>query len=137
MLDSLFLRMFLPRVCAFLVLFGCLSACSSGGGHWQHYRLMALSEARNRGMTIYLHFHQPGNPTSEKQKEALEAIIQDPDFKKVGAYRVTWETERPLQKAYQVSAPATVLVFKGEDEKSRAIGATDPKLLKQILLQGL
>ncbi|MBN8554968.1 MAG: hypothetical protein J0L93_05945 [Deltaproteobacteria bacterium] len=88
-------------------------------------------------MTIYIHFHQPGNPTSEKQKEALEAVIQDPEFKKVGAYRVTWETERPLQKAYQVSAPATVVVFKGEDEKSRAIGATDPKLLKQVLLQGL
>ena len=114
-----------------------LVSCKPSGGSWQHYRLSAFDEARNRGMPMAIHFHEPKNQTCEEQKNSLEKVIKQEKFKSMGAYRVTFGTEKPLEKAFKIESPCTLLVFKGFDEKSRALGATDERLLEKILDQAL
>lgn len=114
-----------------------LLSCKTSGASWQHYRLSAFDEARTRGMTIYLHFFEPGNESCEKQKAELEFILKDARYEKVGAYRVAWGSEKALQKAFGVKDSCTLLVFKGDSLKTRISSDVGSDLLKIALQQGL
>ncbi|MDB5036847.1 MAG: hypothetical protein JWQ35_375 [Bacteriovoracaceae bacterium] len=114
-----------------------LCACTNSGGTWQHYRLSALTEAEERGMTIYLHFFQAENKICEKQKSELEGLIKEKAFEKVGAYRVAWGTEKALQNFYKVTEPCALLILKGDQLKTRITSDVGPELLKMALKQGL
>lgn len=111
--------------------------CKANGATWQHYRISAFDEARNRDMTIFLHFFKEGDINCEKQKGELEVILQDTKFSKVGAYRVAWDTEKALQKAFSVKESCTLLVFKGNSLKTRISSDVGSDLLKIALQQGL
>lgn len=114
-----------------------IHGCKNSGGTWQHYRLTAFNEARERGMTVFLHFDEKGNTQCTKQKEILEDIIAHPDFKKVGAYRVSFGAEKALQNFTGVSTPCTVVVYKGDRQWSKDSGSVDPKNLERILRSAL
>ena len=114
-----------------------LSACSNSGGTCQHYRISALTEARDRGMSILLHFYEKNKSFCEKQKEELESVIKDKKFAKIGAYRVIWGSEKDLQNFYHVDSPCALLVFKGTQLKTRISSDVGPELLKMALEQGL
>lgn len=114
-----------------------MGSCTKEGGHWQHYRISALTEAKDRQMTIFLHFDQNENETCRKQKAELDSIITDPKYKKVGAYRITYGTEKGLEQMFNVKEPCTLLVLKGAFEKGRAVKETDARLLSRLFSQGL
>ena len=116
-----------------LVLGSLLIACSSGGGHWQHYRISAFNEARSRGMGVVLHFHDQNSPVCQKQKDLLEKLVKNPAFKKVGAYRVPWGSEKALEQFTRTTQPCTLIVYKGESEKTRVSGSVDERILKPAL----
>ncbi len=121
----------------FAILLLGLASCKSSGGTWQHYRLSALDEARQRDMTIYLHFFQAGQPVCERQKSDLETLIKEKAFKNVGAYRVTYGTEKSLEKFFSITQACVLLVFKGETLKTRIASDVGPQLLRMSMEQGL
>jgi len=88
-------------------------------------------------MSIYLHFYKEGDEACEQQKNALENIIQNPQYKGVGAYRVIFGQEIALQNHLHVTSPCSLVVLKGRDEKGRAVAESDQKLLERLLNQGL
>jgi hypothetical protein len=112
-------------------------ACKGAGASWQHYRLSAFDEARNRNMPIYLHFYESGTATCEKQKLELEKIIENKKFVGVGAYRVSWNSEKALQKTFGVKDACTLLVFKGDTLKTKISSDVGQELLTIALEQAL
>jgi len=114
-----------------LILF--LMACSNSGGHWQHYRISALDEARERDMAIILHVYAEADEISQKQKKILEKIIKDSRFKAVGAYRVQFGVEKEIDVGFQVRKPGTVLVFQGKSELGRSTSLDESDLQKLLL----
>ncbi len=88
-------------------------------------------------MTIVLHFHDDNHPISSQQKNELEKVIQDPKFKAIGAYRVRHKSEKALEAFVRVSAPATLVVYKGTEERGRTTGEISAARLKKLLELGL
>lgn len=119
-----------------ILLFSLLTSCKSGG-YWQHYRLVAYNEARERGYTVFLHFHEDSNPLCKEQKATLEKLIKDPAFAKTGAYRVAWGTEKALEQFTHTTQACTLIVYNGLTEKSRISGTADERLLRAAFEAGL
>ncbi len=119
--------LFLSLLCIFL-------ACQKGG-HWQHFRFTAIEEARERGWTVFVHLYE--SKTCDEQKKVLEKVIKNPNYAKVGAYRLAWNTEPGVQNYFKASKPCTLIVLKGYEERGRATDVSDERLLAQLLSQGL
>ncbi len=112
-------------------------ACTPEGGHWQHFRISAFDQARDRNMSIAIHFFDEKNPLCKEQKEVLENLIKDKSYKTIGAYRVAWGAEEGLQKFLKTSSPCTLIGFKGYTERGRIDSSSDRRLLKTILDQAM
>ncbi len=115
-----------------LLSFGLLS-CQRSGNAWQSYRAVAVKQAIDRNMVIYLHFDQDGVPACDEQREILKKVILEPKFKGTGAYRVKWGSDPKLQDAFGLSSPCALIACIGSRQIAGAVGKTDEASLRRTL----
>lgn len=95
-----------------------------------------FSQAQTAGKSTALHFHADWCPTCKKQSASLEQLKADKALD-ITVFVANYDSEKALKQKYAVRTQSTLIVFKGDVEKTRLAGQTDASDIKTALIKGL
>lgn len=97
------------------------------------YSAQTLAQKQQAGEAVSLHFHAKWCPTCLVQEKAFTTFKGDPAVPGT-LLVVDHDLERELKRQMGIRAQSTLIVFKGQEQKHRSGGVTDPQALKAALL---
>lgn len=97
------------------------------------YSAQALAQKQQAGEAVSLHFHAKWCPTCLVQERAFNTFKGDAAVPGT-LLVVDYDQERELKREIGVRSQSTLIVFKGQEQKHRSGGVTDPQALKTALL---
>ena len=97
------------------------------------YSPQALAQKQQAGGAVSLHFHAKWCPTCLVQEKAFNTFKGDATVPGT-LLVVDYDQERELKRQMGVRSQSTLIVFKGQEQKHRSGGVTDPQALKTALL---
>lgn len=97
------------------------------------YSAQALAQKQQAGEAVSLHFHAKWCPTCLVQEKAFNTFKGDATVPGT-LLVVDHDQERELKRQMGVRSQSTLIVFKGQEQKHRSGGVTDPQALKTALL---
>ncbi|MDE2038419.1 MAG: peptide-methionine (R)-S-oxide reductase MsrB [Elusimicrobia bacterium] len=106
-------------------------------GGWRPYDEAQFRREQAAGRTVVLDFSASWCPVCQRQKPALDAALRQPDLKNVVGYKVDYDHSEALQRRLKVYSQSTLIVFKGSQEKARAGGITDERVIAALIAKGL
>ena len=101
------------------------------------YSAEAFAKAQQAGEPVALHFHATWCPTCAAQTKVFKAMEADPRSPKLALLVADYDKEGPLKQKMKVRSQSTLIVFKGTQEKARAIGETQAEALTLLLQSAL
>lgn len=96
----------------------------------------AFDTARAAGRTVVVEVHADWCPTCRAQAPVLTELLAEPAFADVARITVDFDADKDILRELKVRQQSTLIVFKGETEKARAVGITDPAAIRALLEQG-
>lgn len=100
------------------------------------YSEQALAAAQQAGQPVAVHFHADWCPTCKQQEKAFARLQSEPDLP-ITVLVADYDKEKALRRALKVRMQSTMVVFKGQEEKARLAGDTDPDKIRAALKAGL
>jgi thioredoxin 1 len=97
------------------------------------YSAQILAQKQQAGEVVSLHFHAKWCPTCLVQERAFNTFKGDAAVPGT-LLVVDYDQERELKREMDIRAQSTLIVFKGQEQKHRSGGVTDPQALKTALL---
>ena len=84
------------------------------------------------GKPVMLDISAPWCPTCKAQGPALSAIEADPASKDLLIFKVDFDTQKDVVKAFGARMQSTLIAFNGGAEKARSTGDTNPDSIKAL-----
>lgn len=106
---------------------------SAWSGEIIPYSKDGFVKSQKSGEKIVLQYHASWCPVCKKQRNALNSLTNDPEFKNVKFIAADYDTEKDLKKKYGVKGQSTVILFQGASELERSQGVTDESELKNFI----
>lgn len=100
------------------------------------YSSETFAKLQAAGEPVTLHFHADWCPTCRAQDKALDALKADPALE-LTVLSVDYDKETELKKQLKVRSQSTFIVYRGNVEKTRAIGETSPEAIRKTLRSSL
>ena len=97
------------------------------------YSAQILAQKQQAGEAVSLHFHAKWCPTCLVQERAFNTFKGDAAVPGT-LLVVDYDQERELKREMGIRSQSTLIVFKGQEQKHRSGGVTDPQALKTALL---
>jgi thioredoxin 1 len=113
-----------------LFVLGLLASEAQAG---QAYEPDAFAAAQAAGKPILVDVTAPWCPTCRKQKPIIAAIEADPAFAGLLVFHVDYDTDRDALWDFKAQRQATLIVFKGKEEKGRSISETDADKIRAMV----
>lgn len=98
----------------------------------QPYSPEILAAKQKAGESVALHFHADWCPTCKAQDKVFNGWKGDASVPGT-LLLVDYDKERDLKRQLGVRTQSTVIAYKGNVEKARLAGDTDPKALRALL----
>lgn len=114
-----------------------LTSLSAAAAEFKAFSAEAFDAARKAGKGVIVHVHAPWCPTCRAQAPILDKLASDPAFKDVVALRIDFDSQKDGLKAVSAQNQSTVVVYRGDAETGRAVGATDAKALEEVARKAL
>jgi thioredoxin 1 len=92
----------------------------------------AFDAAQKAGKPILVHIWASWCPTCKAQGPALSAIEADPASKDLLIFKVDFDTQKDVVKAFGARMQSTLIAFTGGTEKARSTGDTNPDSIKAL-----
>ena len=100
------------------------------------YSAAAWAAAQKAGEPVALHFHATWCSTCKAQDKAFNELQADPTLR-LTVLQADYDTEGDLKKQMKVRSQSTLIVFRGNTERARSSGDTQPEKLKALLQTAL
>ena len=97
----------------------------------------AFKAAQKAGKPILVDVWASWCPTCKAQGPILKSLLADPKNKDMVMFRVNFDTQTDVLKAFNVQSQSTLVVFKGEKETGRSVGDTDPTSVAALLASAM
>lgn len=101
------------------------------------YEANAFAKARAAGQVTALEFHSGWCPICVLQDRGVRELKDGKSFENVTVFVVDFIKEADLRQRYNVTTFATLVVFRGNDEKARAVGEFQAEKLRQVFDKAL
>lgn len=98
----------------------------------QGYTPAALAAAQQSGQAVALHFHADWCPTCREQSRIMHGMLDDKTVP-ITVLVANYDTETALKRKLGVYAQATLIVYRGNQEKARLVAQTDPAVIRKAL----
>jgi len=103
----------------------------------QPYSAATLDRMLAAGQPVVVDFHADWCPVCRKQAPILGSLVQEDKLKNIAAFKVNYDDETALKTQLKVTSQSTLIVFKGEQLVSRAVGVTDKGKIRALIEKGL
>jgi thiol-disulfide isomerase/thioredoxin len=93
--------------------------------------------AQAAGASILVHIFAPWCPTCKAQHPILEKLENSQKFAKLKVFRVDFDNQKDIVRAFRATMQSTLIVFKGAAETGRSVGDTDAASIAALLDKSL
>jgi thioredoxin 1 len=110
-----------------------LAPLPSYAGAASAYSDAAFKEAQKAGKSIFIDISAPWCPTCKAQAPIIESLLGTAKFKDVVTFKVDFDTQADVVRAFGAQQQSTLITFKGEKEMGRSVGDTDAGSIESLL----
>lgn len=97
----------------------------------------AFEKAQKDGKSIFIAIHASWCPTCRAQAPIISTLLKTPKFKDVLIFRVDFDGQVDVVRAFGAQSQSTLISFKGANEIGRSVGDTDPTSIEALLAMTL
>jgi len=97
------------------------------------YTPAAFAAAQKAGKPILVEVHATWCPTCKAQTPILSKLESEPRFAGLAVFHVDFDKQKDALRKFNAQMQSTLIVFKGETETGRSVGATDPLSIEELL----
>lgn len=125
------------------VLLGLLTAAplllGSGAIAAEHlpYTPAAFETARKAGRPMLVHVTAPWCTVCAAQKSALSRLEADPRFKDLTVFHIDFDSQKDAVRRFGATMQSTLIVYKGDEERGRSVGETQPEWIESLVEKAL
>lgn len=95
-----------------------------------------LAKAQAADQPVALHFHADWCPTCRAQEKVLQSLKAEQGLD-LTVMVVNYDAEKDLKKRFNVRAQSTFVVLRGQKERARLVGDTDPAAIRTAFKSAL
>ena len=128
------LRFFFLVVVASAALLGSLPALAA---EWKPFDAAAFAAAQKEGKSILVDIFAVWCPVCRAQNPTLTQLTREPKFNDLVVFKVDFDTQKADVRALKASSQSTLIAYKGETEKGRTVGDTNPASIEALLKSAL
>jgi thioredoxin 1 len=96
------------------------------------YSDAAFQAAQKQGKSILIAIHADWCPTCKAQAPIIKTLLGG-KFENVVAFRVDFDGQTDVVRAFGANSQSTLISFKGEKETGRSVGDTDPTSIEALV----
>jgi len=89
------------------------------------YGQAALKAAQDSGRPILIEIQASWCPTCKARSAVLEPMLKQDTFKSMAVFRVDFDAQKPVVRAFGADMQSTLIVIRGATEVGRVVGETD------------
>ena len=127
-------RSLLLAIVASAALLGSLPASAA---EWKSFDAAAFAAAKKEGKPILVDIFAAWCPVCRAQNPILVQLTREPKFKDLVVFKVDFDTQKADVRALKATSQSTLIVFKGETEKGRTVGDTNPPSIATLVESAL
>lgn len=101
-------------------------------GELRPYDAAAFAAAQQRNAPIVIHVTAPWCPTCLAQRPIVQSLVDDPSNPDLIVFDVDFDTEKDVLRSLDVRQQSTLVAFRGTEERTRAVGITDPATIAAL-----
>lgn len=95
----------------------------------------AFMDAQTAGKPILVDIWASWCPTCKAQEQVLRTLATEPVNKDLVIFRVDFDSQKDVVARLGGRAQSTLIVFRGNTEKGRSVGDTDPASIRALVGQ--
>jgi thioredoxin 1 len=116
-------------------LLGALTAASAA--EWKPFTQADFAAAKKDGKSILVDIFAPWCPVCRAQNPILTQLTREPDFKDLVVLKIDFDTQKADVRELKATSQSTLIAFKGETEKARSVGDTNPDSMAALVKSAL
>ena len=127
-------RSLLLAIVASVALLGALPASAA---EWKPFDAAAFAQAQKDGKPILVDIFAAWCPVCRAQNPILTQLTREPKFDDMVVFKIDYDDQKDAVRAVKATSQSTLIVYKGETEKQRSVGDTNPASIAALLDQVL
>jgi len=116
---------------------GLFAAAPTFASEPKAFSVPAFQAAQAAGKSILVEVHADWCSVCARQKPITAKLRQMPAYRDFAFFVVDFDTQKPALQALRAQRQSTMITFKGEQEKARTVGVTDPQKIEDMLKAAL
>jgi thiol-disulfide isomerase/thioredoxin len=101
------------------------------------YDAQAFHSAQDAGRPILVEIHASWCPECKAQDQVMNRLEREPRYAKVQRFRIDFDSQKDLVKAFKAKMQSTLVLYKGRHEVARLVGETREAKIRSMLDQAL
>lgn len=113
-----------------------LTFSAAQAGEWSPYSDAKFDALTKAGKSVVLDVHADWCPTCQRQQPVLKQLVSTPKYQDINVLVVNFDEQTDARRRFRVAQQSTLVMFKGNTEKTRATGITDAAQIGALLDAG-
>src|SRR3990170_4481154 len=114
-----------------------LGSLPASAAEWKPFDAASFAAAKKEGKSILVDIFAVWCPTCRAQNPILVQLTREPKFKDLVVFKVDFDTQKDDVRALKAQSQSTLIAFKGETEKGRTVGDTNPQSIASLVASAL
>jgi thiol-disulfide isomerase/thioredoxin len=116
------------------ILLGVLPASAA---EWKPFTQADFVAAKKDGMSILVDIFAVWCPVCRAQNPILTQLTREPEFNDLVVFKIDFDTQKADVRELKATSQSTLIAFKGETEKARSVGDTNPASIAALVKSAL
>jgi thioredoxin 1 len=116
------------------ILLGVLPASAA---EWKPFTQADFAAAKKDGMSILVDIFAVWCPVCRAQNPILTQLTREPEFNDLVVFKIDFDTQKADVRELKATSQSTLIAFKGETEKARSVGDTNPASIAALVKSAL
>ena len=116
------------------VLLGVLPASAA---EWKPFTQADFAAAKKDGKSILVDIFAVWCPVCRAQNPILTQLTREPEFNDLVVFKIDFDTQKADVRELKATSQSTLIAFKGETEKARSVGDTNPASIAALVKSAL
>lgn len=97
----------------------------------------AFTAAQSAGKTIFVEITASWCPVCARQRPIIDTLLGTDEFRNAVLFVVDYDLDREVLQRFRVTRQATLIVFKGAQERARSTGDATTNGIRALFRRGL
>lgn len=109
----------------------------ASAAEWKPFTQADFAAAKKDGKSILVDIFAVWCPVCRAQNPILTQFTREPEFNDLVVFKIDFDTQKADVRELKATSQSTLIAFKGETEKARSVGDTNPASIAALVKSAL